>query len=111
MPGLVGMRGARALWWAIAFAMLPLADLRTQEFRALWVDAFGAGFRTSSEVSALINSARSANFNAVVVEIRKRGDAYYNGNFEPKATDVSPQSFDPLQDLIAKAHDTNAGAH
>ena len=104
------MRGARALWWAIAFAMLPLAHLRTQEFRALWVDAFGAGFRNSSEVSALINSARSANFNAVVVEIRKRGDAYYNGNFEPKAMDVSPQSFDPLQDLITKAHDTNAGA-
>src|SRR6185295_15739336 len=34
---------------------------------------------------------------------------YYNSNFEPKATDVSPQSFDPLADLVAKAHNTNAG--
>jgi uncharacterized lipoprotein YddW (UPF0748 family) len=74
------------------------------EFRALWADTFHAGMRSSGEVTALVNAARSGNFNAVIVEVRKRGDAYYNSNFEPKATDVSPQSFDPLADLITKAH-------
>ncbi len=78
------------------------------EFRALWADTFHAGLRNSSEVTALVNAARSGNFNAVIVEVRKRGDAYYNSNFEPKASDVSPQSFDPLADLITKAHSGGA---
>ncbi len=74
------------------------------EFRALWVDTFHAAMRNSNEVSALVNTARGSNFNAIIVEVRKRGDAYYNSTLEPKASDVSPQTFDPLADLIDKAH-------
>lgn len=83
---------------------------QTPEWRAFWVDAFGAGFKSSSEVTTLINNTRAANANAILPEVRKRGDAYYNGSiYEPKATDISPASFDPLADLIAKAHDTSGG--
>ena len=71
-----------------------------QEYRALWVDTFGEGIRSSAEIDTLLSTLRGANFNAVIVEVRKRGDAYYNGNFEPKATDVTPQSFDPVAYLI-----------
>ena len=74
------------------------------EVRALWADTFHAGMRNSAEVTALVNTARNNNFNAIIVEVRKRADAYYNSNFEPKASDVSPQSFDPLADLLTKAH-------
>ncbi len=74
------------------------------EFRALWADTFHAGMRNSAEVTALVNTARNNNFNAIIVEVRKRGDAYYNSTIEPKASDVSPQSFDPLADLLTKAH-------
>jgi uncharacterized lipoprotein YddW (UPF0748 family) len=91
------------------FLSFPFGPLAAQEFRALWVDAFHAGFRSSSENNQLLADARAGNFNAVIVEVRKRGDAYYNSNFEPKATDVSPQSFDPLADLVAKAHNPNNG--
>jgi uncharacterized lipoprotein YddW (UPF0748 family) len=83
---------------------------QSQEFRALWVDTFHPALRNATEVSNLVADARTGNFNAVVVEVRKRGDAYYNSNYEPKATDVSPQSYDPLADLIARAHNTNTGA-
>ena len=86
----------------LVFVLFPCAA-SAQEMRALWVDTFNAGMRNASEVSALVANARAGNFNAVFVEVRKRGDAYYNSQFEPKATDVSPQSFDPLADLIAKA--------
>ena len=79
------------------------------EFRALWADTFHPAMRNASEVSQLVSEARAGNFNAVIVEIRKRGDAYYNSNYEPKATDISPSTFDPLADLTAKAHDTTAG--
>jgi len=83
--------------------------LQSQEFRALWADTFHPGLRTSAEVSQMVADARAGNFNALIVEVRKRGDAYYNSSFEPKASDVSPQSFDPLADLVAKAHNTNNG--
>lgn len=92
-----------------AFLLTLAAGAHGQEFRALWVDAFHAGFRSSNEVTQLLADARAAHFNAVVVEVRKRGDAYYNSNFEPKGADVSPQTYDPLADLVARAHDTNNG--
>ncbi|HXG47184.1 MAG TPA: family 10 glycosylhydrolase, partial [Methylomirabilota bacterium] len=80
-----------------------------QEFRALWVDAFHAGFRTPAEVTQLLADARAGHFNAVIVEVRKRGDAYYDSRFEPRATDISPAGYDPLADLIARAHDPAQG--
>ncbi|HPC60588.1 MAG TPA: immunoglobulin domain-containing protein [Verrucomicrobiota bacterium] len=106
---------ARPLRFRLLFCVPVLlcglgAWAQTPEFRALWVDAFGAGFKDASQVTQLITDARAGNFNAVIVEVRKRGDAYYNGSpYEPKATDVSPASFDPLQDLITKGHDTSGG--
>ena len=87
-----------------------LAKGQSNEWRAFWVDAFGAGFKSATQVTTLINDVRAANANAIVPEIRKRGDAYYNGSiYEPRATDISGASFDPLADTIAKAHDTSGG--
>ncbi len=81
----------------------------TPELRGWWVDTFHAGLRNASEVAQLVANARAGNFNALFVEVRKRGDAYYNSAFEPKASDVSPQSFDPLAELLRLAHDTSGG--
>src|SRR5438105_11093809 len=97
---------------AALFAVFQLGLLnlpaQSNEVRALWVDAFGSGFKSSSEVTSLLNDARAGHFNAIVAEVRKRGDAYYNSNYEPKASDIS-SSFDPLQDMITKGHDTSGG--
>ena len=77
-----------------------------QEFRALWADTFHAGLRNGTETTALVAAARAANCNAIVAEVRKRGDAYYRNGLEPMATDINDPSltFDPLADLIQKAH-------
>jgi uncharacterized lipoprotein YddW (UPF0748 family) len=90
------------------FLFCSNSPAQTNEMRAYWVDAFGAGFKTASEVTSTINSLRAANFNMILPEVRKRADAYYNSNFEPKASDISP-TFDPLQDMLSKAHDTSGG--
>src|SRR5262245_8722073 len=50
------------------------ARAQTNEFRAFWADAFGAGFKSATEVTTFINNVRAANANAIVPEIRKRGD-------------------------------------
>lgn len=99
--------------WGVALLPLLLAggaSAQTNEFRAFWADAFHNGFKSASQVTTLINDIRAANGNAVVVEVRKRGDAYYNDSiYEPHATDTSPTNFDSLGDLITKAHDTSGG--
>ncbi len=108
----VGSRQRGASWRAVVYGfcfLLLVPSLAAQEFRALWADTFHPALRNSTEVSQLVANARAGRFNAVIVEVRKRGDAYYNSNFEPKAADVSPSSFDPLADLIAKAHNTSNG--
>ena len=84
----------------------PNAPAQSNEFRGVWVDAWGTGFLNASQVTQLIADCRAYNFNAIVVQMRRRGDAFYTpgiaGN-DPKTTAIS-SSFDALQDVINKAH-------
>ena len=80
------------------------------EFRGLYVDAFHPGFKNHNEVTEMVNSARSANFNALIVQVRKRGDAYYNSSIEPRAADIAPD-YDPLADIIREAHAAGLEVH
>jgi uncharacterized lipoprotein YddW (UPF0748 family) len=75
------------------------------ELRAVWVDAFHDGFKTPQQVDDLVAWARDANLNALFVQVRRRGDAYYLKSFEPRAEDpdLAP-GFDALQYLIEQAH-------
>ncbi|MCX6902230.1 MAG: family 10 glycosylhydrolase [Verrucomicrobia bacterium] len=103
----LGVLFRRSLWLVLLGGSLSLRA-PAQEWRGLWVDAFHDGFKTSQQVSQLVANVRGANCNAIAVEVRKRGDAYYKSQYEPQATDIA-SDFDPLQDLLIKAHDTNAG--
>lgn len=85
-----------------------LASAQTNEFRGWFADAWGAGFQNSNQTRQLIADARAGNFNAVVAQVRRRGDAFYNSNFEPRNAGLSA-GYDPLADLVARAHDTNSG--
>src|SRR5438128_11229862 len=89
--------------------LIAQAADQNPEFRAFWADAWHEGFQSAGEVSNLISNVRAANCNAVFVQVRKRGDAYYQGSpFEPAAKAVKPD-FDPLGEIIREAHDTNSG--
>jgi uncharacterized lipoprotein YddW (UPF0748 family) len=86
----------------------PAPTLQSQdapELRAVWVDAFHDGIKTPRQVDDLVIWARSANINALFVQVRRRGDAYYLNSFEPPAEDpdLTP-GFDALQYLITRAH-------
>ncbi|MFN7140932.1 MAG: family 10 glycosylhydrolase, partial [Limisphaerales bacterium] len=73
-----------------------------QEFRALWVDAWGPGFLNASQVTTLVNHCRTYNFNAVIVQMRRRGDAFYmpqSPNGDPRTTAIA-SNYDALQELI-----------
>jgi uncharacterized lipoprotein YddW (UPF0748 family) len=84
----------------------PTAELQDPpELRAVWVDAFHDGFKTPQQVDELVTWARRANINALFVQVRRRGDAYYSDSFEPRTEDpdLAP-GFDALRYLIARAH-------
>ncbi len=56
------------------------------EFRGFWVDGFNEGFHTPEQVDTLLQRVRAAQMNAVIVQMRKRGDAHYLSPLEPFAT-------------------------
>lgn len=80
------------------------------EFRGLYVDAFHPGFKTHEETTQMVNAAKAANFNALIVQVRKRGDAYYKSSLEPRAADVAAD-YDPLADVIEQAHAAGLEVH
>lgn len=97
---------------AAFLAAIPFTTkAQTNEFRGMWVNAWSTGLQNASQVTTLVNQLRAGKFNAVIPQVRRRGDALYNSNFEPHATGTTPADFDSLADLIAKAHDTNAGPY
>lgn len=107
------MKFSRCLPLALLVGVISILSGFTQgnEFRALWVDAWGTGFLNASQATQLLADARTNNFNAIIVQMRRRGDAFYNnlapGN-DPKTTAIAA-GYDALQDLITKAHDTSGG--
>ena len=94
---------------AAALALVPVSASQTEaaapQYRALWVDAFHSGIKSSGQVAKLVADARRANVNTLIVQVRKRGDAYFNKSIEPRADDIrGPLDFDPLAYLIQLAH-------
>ncbi|MCX6029928.1 MAG: family 10 glycosylhydrolase [Chloroflexi bacterium] len=86
-------------------APLPPRDATRPEYRAFWVDAFHPGIKTPQEVDRLIADMQAANANAVIVQVRRRGDALYNKTFEPRGAELAKlPDYDPLAYLIQKAH-------
>lgn len=81
------------------------SSAQNNEMRAMWVDAWGTGFLNASQVTQLIADCRTYNYNAIIVQMRRRGDAFYTpgitGN-DPKTTAIA-SNFDALQDILTKA--------
>jgi uncharacterized lipoprotein YddW (UPF0748 family) len=75
------------------------------QYRAIWVDGFNDGIKSRAQVEKLVADAHRANLNALIVQVRKRGDAYFNRSEEPRALDITgSRGFDPLGYLIQIAH-------
>lgn len=102
--------------WRLACALLLLfvstptpvpspIDYGPPQYRALWVDAFHDGIKSPTQVEKLVADARRANVNALIIQVRKAGDAYFNRSDEPRAGDIKgPADFDPLAYVIRLAH-------
>jgi len=90
----------------------PAVTSGMNEFRAFWVDAWGSGYENPTATTTMLDYVQSCNANAVFVEMRKRGDAYYTSSYEPTGTNITPESgYDCLADIVTKGHDRNLEVH
>ncbi len=61
-----------------------------QEYRGYWVDTFNTALNTRADVVKVVNNAKVSNANALFVQVRRRGDAWYLNSVEP------PPDFVPI---------------
>ena len=73
------------------------------EVRALWV--VRTTLTSPEKIEAMVKAAKENGFNTLIVQVRGRGDAYYQSRWEPRAFELKeqPASFDPLAFTLAAA--------
>jgi uncharacterized lipoprotein YddW (UPF0748 family) len=79
------------------------------EVRAVWVVRYTLDHPDS--VRTMVRRADEAGFNTLIVQVRGRGDAFYDGRWEPKAETLYKEDFDPLQLLVKEAHKRRIAVH
>ncbi len=84
---------------------------RATEVRALWVTR--SSLTSPATVEEMTRAARASGFNTLLVQVRARGDAYFLGGLEPRASALSgqPGSFDPLMAVLQRAHALGLRVH
>jgi uncharacterized lipoprotein YddW (UPF0748 family) len=80
------------------------------EVRALWV--VRTTLTSPAAIATMVASAKKGGFNTLLIQIRGRGDAFYQGSIEPRPASLAAQpAFDPLAVAIARAHEAGLQVH
>jgi uncharacterized lipoprotein YddW (UPF0748 family) len=89
----------------------PAAAGANAEIRALWV--LRTSLSSPASVQTLVQSARANGFNTLLVQVRGRGDSYFQSRLEPRAVELlrQPESFDPLASVIEAARTAGLDVH
>lgn len=82
----------------------PTPEIPSNEVRALWVVRHTMS--SPQAVKQMVARAKANGFTDLIVQVRGRGDAYYNSRVEPRADELSGQAaeFDPLALALDEAH-------
>ena len=78
------------------------------EFRGLWV--VRTSMKSQESIEKVIERASESNFNALLVQVNGRGEAYYESDIVSRMPDV-PEGFDPLAFCIRRAHAVGIEVH
>lgn len=88
---------------ALAASSVPLRAAGDADVRALWV--VRTSLTSPEAVDRMVDSARAAGFNTLLVQVRGRGDSYFTGGLDPRPPALAGEGdFDPLALAIARAH-------
>jgi uncharacterized lipoprotein YddW (UPF0748 family) len=99
-----------------AVALLAAATLATvhaqvpEQTRALWVTR--TTLTSPESIRQMVAAAQAGGFNTLLVQVRGRGDAYYNSTIEPRANELAAKpAFDPLAVVLEDAHAAGLKVH
>lgn len=81
------------------------------ELRGMWV--VRESLASPQSVHQVVVTATKYHINALFVQVRGRGDAWYNSPYEPRAERLAgqPKEFDPLAQLITEGHAAGLQVH
>ncbi|MXV60492.1 family 10 glycosylhydrolase [Natronorubrum sp. JWXQ-INN-674] len=82
-----------------------------EELRAFWVDGFNEGIYNEDEVADLVAAAAESNHNAIIAQVVRRGDCFCNDALPPRTDAPIADDFDPLESLVATAHEADLEVH
>ncbi len=81
-----------------------------EQTRALWVTR--TTLTSPESIRQMVAAAQAGGFNTLLVQVRGRGDAYYAGTIEPRASELTGKpSFDPLATVLADGHAAGLKVH
>lgn len=92
-------------------AGIGAARPQTDEVRGLWV--LRSTLTSPARITELIRAAVDGGYNTLIVQVRGRGDAYYESALEPRAAELAgqPATFDPLAMTIERASAAGLRVH
>src|SRR5262245_3381523 len=95
----------------LALLLLAAPTPAAPELRGLWV--VRTALVSPASVDRTVDQARAAGINALFVQVRGRGDAFYRSDLAPRSAllDEAPADFDPLARLLARAHASGLQVH
>jgi uncharacterized lipoprotein YddW (UPF0748 family) len=90
-----------------ALAATPPKD----ELRGIWVVCYS--LNSPQAVRNVVKEAKAHRFNSLFVQVRSRGDAWYDSTLEPRAKGLAgtKPGFDPLQSIIEEGHKNGLKVH
>lgn len=81
-----------------------------EQTRALWVTR--TTLASPDAIRQMVSAAQAGGFNTLLVQVRGRGDAYYSGTIEPRASEIDARpSFDPLAVVLEQGHAAGLKVH
>ena len=81
-----------------------------EQTRALWVTR--TTLASPESIKQMVAAAEAGGFNTLLVQVRGRGDAYYSGTIEPRASELAARpTFDPLATVLDEAHAAGLQVH
>ncbi len=92
-------------------AGITVAPSEKGEVRALWV--VRDTLTSPAKIKKAVTLAKRHGFNTLFVQVRGRGDAFYDSRFEPRSEELAdaPRDFDPLQTVIDEGHKAGLEVH
>jgi len=112
MPRMPRLLARAPLVWALLLGVRSAeAAPPPDELRGLWV--VRTALVSPQSVDRVVDEAAAAGFNALFVQVRGRGDAFYSSRFVSRSSLLwsQPAAFDPLARLVLRARAQRLQVH